>query len=77
LRIKQFAVFEKPLLRNPYAARDYPAILVDPLEGEMHLRIFAVATAAMLLLVPVQAQQSHWASADDQTAKYIVDMERK
>ena len=43
----------------------------------MHIRIFAVTTAAMLLFVPAQAQQSHWATADDKTAKYIVDMERK
>src|SRR5579863_6700642 len=43
----------------------------------MHLKIFAAATAAMLLLIPAQAQQSHWASADDKTAKYIIDMERK
>jgi hypothetical protein len=45
-------------------------------EEEMHLRIFAV-TAAMLLLVPAHAQQSHWAAADDTTAKYIIDMEQK
>ena len=44
---------------------------------EMHLRFFAAASAAMLLLVPVHAQQSHWASADDKTAKYIIDMEQK
>jgi uncharacterized protein DUF4440 len=43
----------------------------------MHLRIFAVASAAMLLLVPAHAQQSHWAAPDDPTAKYIIDMERK
>jgi hypothetical protein len=43
----------------------------------MHLRIFAVATAATLLLVPADAQQSHWGSADDKTAQYIIDMERK
>jgi hypothetical protein len=43
----------------------------------MHLRIFAVAAAAMLLLVPALAQQSRWALADDQTAKYITEMERK
>jgi hypothetical protein len=47
------------------------------LEGEMHLRIFAMATAAVLLLAPAHAQQSQWASSDDQTAKYIIDMERK
>jgi hypothetical protein len=44
--------------------------------GRMNIRIFAAA-ASMLLLVPAYAQQSHWASADDKTAKYIIDMERK
>ena len=44
---------------------------------EMHLRVFAAATAATLLLVPAYAQQSHWSSADDKTAKYIIEMERK
>ena len=49
----------------------------------MNLRSFsvaigAVATGVMLLLVPAaHAQQSHWASADDKTAKYMIDMERK
>ncbi len=49
----------------------------------MNLRIFsgaigAVATGVMLLLVPAgHAQQSRWASADDKTAKYMIDMERK
>lgn len=43
----------------------------------MHLRFFAVSTVAMLLLAPALAQQSHWVSDDDATAKYIVDMERK
>jgi hypothetical protein len=38
---------------------------------------FAVAIATMLFLVPAFAQQSHWATADDPTAKYIIDMERK
>src|SRR4030088_1756208 len=44
---------------------------------EMHLRVFAVAIAATLLLVPAYAQQSHWSPADDKTAKYIIEMERK
>ena len=44
---------------------------------EMHLRVFAVAIAATLSLVPAYAQQSHWSSADDLTAKYIIEMERK
>jgi hypothetical protein len=46
----------------------------------MRLRVFAVTATMVLLvvfLIPVHAQQSHWASADDQTAKYIVEMERK
>ena len=44
----------------------------------MNLRILvAVASAVMLLLVLAHAQQSHWASPDDKTAKYITDMERK
>src|SRR6201996_4623269 len=52
-------------------------------EEEMNLRSFSVAigaaaTGVMLLLVPAaHAQQSHWASADDKTAKYMIDMERK
>jgi hypothetical protein len=44
---------------------------------EMRLRIFAVAVSATLLLATAHAQQSHWASADDKTAKYIIEMERK
>ena len=44
---------------------------------QMHLRVFAVAIATMLLLVSAYAQQSHWASADDKTAKYIIEMEQK
>jgi Domain of unknown function (DUF4440) len=43
----------------------------------MDLRVLAVATAAMLLFVPARAQQSRWESADDSTAKYIIEMERK
>src|SRR5215475_5205742 len=44
----------------------------------MYFRIFALSIVAMmLLLVPAPAQQSHWASDDDKTAKYIIDMERK
>jgi hypothetical protein len=36
-----------------------------------------VAIATMLLPIPAHGQQSHWASPDDKTAQYIVDMERK
>jgi hypothetical protein len=38
--------------------------------------VFASAIVAVSL-IPSQAQQSHWASADDKTAQYIVEMERK
>ena len=44
---------------------------------EMPFGIFAVAIAAAFFLVPAHAQQSHWASPDDKTANYIIDMERK
>jgi hypothetical protein len=44
---------------------------------EMHLRVFAATIAATLLLAPACAQQSHWSSADDKTAKHIIEMERK
>jgi len=44
---------------------------------KMRLPLFALAIATSLLLAPAHAQQSHWASAEDQTAKYIIDMERK
>ena len=44
----------------------------------MNLRFLVVVTGTvMFLLVPAQAQQSHWASPDDKTANYIIDMERK
>jgi len=41
------------------------------------LTICAVAMAIASLVLPVRAQQSRWASADDPTAKHIQDMERK
>ena len=43
----------------------------------MQLRVLAAWIAALAWLVPASAQQSHWASADDKTAHYIVEMERK
>ena len=44
---------------------------------EMHLRIFAAVITITLSSVPAYTQQSHWASADDKTARYIIEMERK
>ena len=43
----------------------------------MRLRMFTMACAAVLMLVSAQAQESHWASADDATAKSMIDLERK
>jgi hypothetical protein len=43
----------------------------------MHVRICALAMATTCLMVLAHSQQSHWAPADDKTAKYIVEMERK
>ena len=43
----------------------------------MHLRIGVVAIGVGLLAVSAGSQQSHWASADDKTAKYIIESERK
>ena len=51
--------------------------MYDSAMRKMPLLGFAVAVATMLFLVPAFAQQSHWATADDPTAKYIIDMERK
>ena len=42
----------------------------------MNAPTFASAIAATLLFVRASAQQSHWASASDKTAKYIIEMER-
>jgi hypothetical protein len=44
---------------------------------ETHLRIFVAAVAATLFLVPAHPQQSRWAPADDETAKHMVELERK
>src|ERR1700760_3897653 len=43
----------------------------------MHVGILTAAIAVSLLIVRADAQQSHWASADDTTAKYMIAMERK
>lgn len=61
----------------PFTARHYNCYPRLPLEARNAFTKFRGATAAMLLLVPAHAQQSHWASADDKTAQYIIDMERK
>ena len=48
--------------------------------GEMHLRSVAAVAAAvstLLCVPPAYSQQSYWASADNKTAAYIIDMERK
>lgn len=44
---------------------------------ERQIRICVVAIAATLLHPPAYPQQSHWASANDKTAQYIIGQERK
>ncbi len=36
-----------------------------------------ISQASRRKMAQAHAQESHWASADDKTAKYIIDMERK
>ena len=43
----------------------------------MHALVLLGAILSTSPLIPARAQQSHWASADDKTAQYIIDMERK
>jgi hypothetical protein len=43
----------------------------------MHFRIFTVSTTAIFLFAPAHPQQSHSASDDDATAKFIIEKERK
>jgi hypothetical protein len=63
--------------KKPYTHDELPSLPVNT-ERKMQLRIFSSAIAIMLLLlVQAHAQRSRWASADDQTAKYIIDMESK
>jgi hypothetical protein len=44
---------------------------------KMRWGVFAVVIAVMWFDIPAHAQQSHWAAADDKTAQYMVEMERK
>lgn len=44
---------------------------------KLPLRLFTATIVATFSLLPSFAQQSHWASDDDATAKYIIDQERK
>jgi len=43
----------------------------------MHALALLLVIVSTLPLIPAFAQQSHWASAGDKTAQYIIDMERK
>ena len=38
---------------------------------------FVQLVCAVVLMGVAHAQQSHWATHDDDTAKYMIDMERK
>ena len=41
------------------------------------LHLICLATCVAFLMNAAYAQQSHWDTADDKTAKYMIDMERK
>jgi hypothetical protein len=44
---------------------------------KLHVRFVALVCGLAPVLTPAFSQQSHWASADDPAAKYIIEMERK
>lgn len=44
---------------------------------KMHVPSLLAALCCTFLPVVLSAQQSHWASPDDKTAQYMIDMERK
>ena len=62
---------------RPTATVTVCSAVYDSAMREMRLQIFTVVVSATLLLAMAHAQQSHWASPDDKTAKYIIEMERK
>jgi hypothetical protein len=39
--------------------------------------VMSVITCVLVLKTAAYAQQSHWATVDDKTAKFMIDMERK
>ena len=39
--------------------------------------VMSVITCVVVFMTGAYAQQSHWAAADDKTAKFMIDMERK
>jgi Domain of unknown function (DUF4440) len=45
--------------------------------GRRILHLMCVITCVVFPMNAAHAQQSHWATADDKTAKFMIDMERK
>src|ERR1700681_2158055 len=41
------------------------------------LRLMWLITCVVVLMTAAYAQRSHWATHDDKTAKFMIDMERK
>src|SRR5271155_5702 len=41
------------------------------------LQLMWLIMCAVVVMTAANAQQSHWATADDKTAKFLIDMERK
>src|SRR5436190_22821524 len=41
------------------------------------LQLICLVVCGVSLMTAAHAQQSHWATADDKTAKFMIEMERK
>jgi len=41
------------------------------------LHLMCLVTCVVVVMTAAYAQQSHWATSDDKTAKFMIDMERK
>ena len=41
------------------------------------LQLMCLITCVVVLMTAAYAQQSHWATPDDKTAKFMIDLERK
>jgi hypothetical protein len=50
--------------------------ILRPMRQVMRVEISFV-TCIVVLMTAAHAQQSHWATPDDKTAKFMIDMERK
>src|SRR5579872_3136280 len=45
--------------------------------GQRTLHLMCLVTCVLVFMTAAYGQQSHWATPDDKTAKFMIDMERK